>query len=114
MSSLSSQLTLPHTLASGPASLAAAFGLSSFVYAPSPPASASNATAFLTQSWHAGSVSGAANLALSSDPFGTGNTTVAVHYPKGTRDGAQFTIPAFHRAQAPVQTAVLTYEVSGQ
>ncbi|GAA5878383.1 hypothetical protein JCM3774_002818 [Rhodotorula dairenensis] len=116
MSPLSAtQLALPSTLANGPAGLAAAFSLPHSAVAQSPRADphTSNVNASLASYWHAGAISGVENLKwTTADPFGT--ASLEVHYPAGTRDGAQFTMNLLTGAAeaAPVQTAVLSYEVA--
>ncbi|GAA5989007.1 hypothetical protein JCM10908_006266 [Rhodotorula pacifica] len=120
------QLALPSSLA-GPSALAAAFALPHSAFALPPPSNATADTAAsLVKYWHANAsgISGIGNLNwTTSDPFGGahgGNESLRVHYPAGTRDGAQFSMNLFNtgaggtgaRTAAPVQTAVLSYEVA--
>lgn len=116
------QLALPSSLVGGPAALATAFSLPhSAVALPPPPGShISNLTASLTKYWHAGAISGTGNLNwTAANPFEGGNggrnPALEVHYPAGTRDGAQFPMNLFAVAATdtpPVQTAVLSYDVA--
>ncbi|GAA5974052.1 hypothetical protein JCM8115_002069, partial [Rhodotorula mucilaginosa] len=115
MSPLSAtQLALPSSLnVHGPSVLAAAFSLpfSTFATPPSPPAPAqtpNNMTVSLAKHWYASGFSGADNLNWSG---GAGDESLEVHYPAGTREGAQFSMNLF-AGTAPVQTAVLSYEVA--
>lgn len=124
MSPLTTQLALPASLSAGPAALASAFALPHHVSAPAPPSnlvsngsSSSNGSllTFLEDAWHANGIAGEGNLALSVNPLGAGqagDTSLAVHYPAGTRDGAQFRMNLFPSSAEPVQTAILSYEVS--
>lgn len=117
MSPLSAtQLALPSSLGvHGPSALAAAFSLpfSTFATPPPPPAPAqapTNMTVSLAKHWYASGFSGADNLNWTSSG-GAENEALEVHYPAGTREGAQFSMNLF-AGTAPVQTAVLSYEVA--
>ncbi|BGP57569.1 hypothetical protein JCM8202v2_005213 [Rhodotorula sphaerocarpa] len=124
MSPLTTQLALPASLSAGPAALASAFALPHHVSAPAPPSNlisngSSNSNGslltFLEDAWHANGIAGEGNLALSVNPLGAGqagDTSLAVHYPAGTRDGAQFRMNLFPSSAEPVQTAILSYEVA--